>query len=160
MNDPGGLGWLTDRIQVADTVVGAANALDAKDWSRLRGYLTDDLDVDYSDFRGEAPARMSADEYVATRRRGLDGLRTLHISTNHAVEIDGDRARCVSAYRIYRVDPAGEEGKDRLDTAGMYEHGLLRTPGGWRICRIRQTVVVRAGNASVHGAFRRPRPRV
>lgn len=147
---------LVDRADVVDTIVGAANAFDAKDWARLRACLAAELDVDYSDFRGEPPRRISADEYVAARQRTLAGLRTLHISTNHAVQVEGDRARCVSAYRIYRVDPAGAEGQNRLDTAGAYEHGLVRSPAGWRICRIKQTVVVNTGNARVHGAFRAP----
>jgi hypothetical protein len=149
---------LLDRTRIIDVIVGAANAMDAQDWRRLRACLADEIDTDYRDFRGEPPARVRADDYVAARRRGLAGLRTVHISTNHAVEIEGDRARCVSAYRIYRVDPAAPADQDRLDTAGHYEHGLVRAPGGWRISRIVQTVVVRAGHAAVHGAFRRAAP--
>lgn len=154
MSLPAELAALVDRARVVDTVVGAANAIDARDWARLRSLLADALDVDYREFRGEPPARVSADEYVAARRRGLAGLRTLHISTNHAVEIEGDRARCVSAYRIYRIDPGRPAGENRLDTAGRYTHELERGRTGWRICGISQTVVIRAGNEAVHGALR------
>ena len=70
---------------------------------------------------------MSADAYVEARRNGLRGLKTLHISTNHQIEIDGDRARCRSAYRIHRVDPARAPGEDRLDAAGHYEHDLVQS---------------------------------
>lgn len=145
---------LLDRVAITDAVVGSANALDTQDWDRLRAYLADELRTDYSEFRGEAPAIVSADSYVEARRKGISGLRTLHISTNHQVEIDGDRAKCRSAYRIYRIDPARAPGENRLDTAGHYEHDLVRAPLGWRICGIKQTVVLREGASHVHGAFR------
>ncbi len=146
--------YLLDRTAITDTIVGAANAFDTQDWDRLRGFLADELRTDYSDFRGEAPSSVSADAYVEARRNGLRGLKTLHISTNHQIEIDGDRVRCRSAYRIYRVDPARAQGENRLDTAGHYEHDLVRAAPGWRICGIKQTVVLREGASEVHGAFR------
>ncbi|HJW08599.1 MAG TPA: nuclear transport factor 2 family protein [Holophagaceae bacterium] len=145
---------LLDRAAITDAIVGAADAFDAQDWERLRSYLLDEIRTDYSDFRGEAPARVRADAYVAARRQGLSGLKTLHVSTNHQICIDGDTAWCRSAYRIYRVDPSRPSGEDRLDTAGHYEHGLQRTSAGWRIASIRQTVLFRVGPADIHGAFR------
>lgn len=154
METPPQLQLLLDRAAITDTVVGAANAFDTQEWARLRACLTDDLHTDYSDFRGEAPATVTADSYVEARRSGLRGLKTLHISTNHQIEIDGDRAHCRSAYRIYRVDPTRAQGENRLDTAGHYEHDLVRTPSGWRISGIKQTVVLLEGAATVHGAFR------
>lgn len=149
---------LADRAAVVDTVIAFANAFDAQDWQTLRRCLADEVHTDYSQFRGEAPAVVSADAYVAARQQGLAGLRTLHISTNHQVQIDGDRAECGSAYRIYRVDPQGRAGENRLDTAGRYEHALVRTAAGWRICAIRQTVVLQTGNPAIHGALRRGAP--
>jgi hypothetical protein len=149
------LQWLVDRAAVIDTVVAFANAFDAQDWGRLRGLLADEVFTDYSQFRGDAPARVTAEAYVAARRTALTGLRTLHLSTNHAVTVNGDRAECVSTYRIYRLDPNGTPGADRFDTAGTYEHALVRNGEGWRICAVRQTVVVQEGNPAVHGAFRR-----
>jgi hypothetical protein len=155
MEAPAQLQLLLDRAAITDTIVGAANAFDTQDWAALRACLTDDLRTDYSDFRGEAPATVSADSYVEARRSGLRGLKTLHLSTNHQIEIDGDRAHCRSAYRIYRVDPTRAPGENRPDTSGHYEHELVRTASGWRICSIRQTVVFREGSLDVHGAFRR-----
>ena len=151
---PSQLQALLDRAAIADTIVGAANAFDTQDWERLRTCLADELRTDYSEFRGEPPSTVSADSYVEARRNGLLGLKTLHISTNHQIEIDGDSAKCRSAYRIYRIDPARAPGENRLDTAGHYEHELVRVPDGWRICSIKQTVVLREGASGVHGAFR------
>lgn len=145
---------LLDRAAITDTIVEAANAFDTQDWDGLRALLADELRTDYSEFRGEPPSTVSADAYVEARRSGLRCLKTLHISTNHQIRIEGDSAKCRSAYRIYRIDPARPQGENRLDTAGHYEHDLVRAPGGWRICSIKQTVVLREGASGVHGAFR------
>jgi hypothetical protein len=148
---------LLDRAAIVDTIVAIANAFDRKDWPRLRGCLASELEVDYSDFRGEPPARVSAHAYVAGRESGLAGLATLHISTNHEVEIQGDTATCRSAYRIYRIDPAVAAKSGRLDTAGHYEHRLARVGERWLVTAIRQTVVMLQGNRAVHRALR-PEP--
>lgn len=147
--------WLLDRTEIIERVVQFANAFDTKDWRTLRACLTERIETDYSQFRGEAPFTLDAEAYVLARQEGLAGLRTLHISTNHDVRIAGDTAVCRSAYRIYRLDPSRNPGENRFDTGGNYEHGLIRTADGWRINRIRQTVVVQEGNAQVHGAFRK-----
>ena len=154
MNCDTPLKQLLDKIAIVEVVVGIASAFDSRNWDRLQSLLADELDVDYTEFRGEPPKRITADAYIKSRREGLEGLRTLHLSTNHEVRISGDRATCLSAYRIYRVNPARRPGENRLDTAGRYEHGLIRKEGAWKVVRIRQTVVVRRGNAQVHGAFR------
>lgn len=143
-----------ERTAIVDVVVGFANAFDQQDWPRLESYLAPLLWTDYSEFRGEPPGEITAAEYVAARRRGLAGLRTVHLSSNHEVRIDGDAATCRSAYAIWRVDPQKPEGENTLHTVGHYEHGLVRGADGWRIQRIRQTVVARTGPAAVHGALR------
>jgi hypothetical protein len=113
--------------------------------------LADELDVDYSEFRGEPPRRVGADEYVEARRSALRGLRTLHVSTNHEVRVTGDQATCHSAYHIQRVDPVSG---GRLESWGTYRHRLVRDADCWRVTGIVQRVVRIDGDRSVHGAFR------
>ena len=146
--------WLIERTKIIEIIVRFANARDEKDWQRLRTCLADEIDIDYSAFRGEAPKRITAEEYVQQRIDGLAGLLTLHISTNHEVTILLNGAQCKSAYRIYRLDPAREPGQARLDTAGKYTHHLIKANGQWRINAIQQTVVIISGNPEVHGALR------
>jgi len=141
---------LLDRDAVRDLVVRFANAFDLKDWSALRACLAAEIFVDYSAFRGEPPATVTADSYVAARASALSALKTQHLSTNHQVTLAGDRAECFSAFVIHRIAPASG---DFLDTAGHYWHGCARTPDGWRIDRIRQTVLWTRGNPAIHGAF-------
>ena len=152
MRDEARLNDLVDRTAIIETIVGLANALDAQDWARVRSLLADELEVDYSAFRGEAAKRVTADGYVAERRTGLAGLRTLHISTNHEVAIDGDVGTCVSAYQIVRVEASSG---GRLETWGTYRHQLAREGRGWRVTGIVQTVTHLEGDRSIHGAFRK-----
>ncbi len=142
---------LIDRAAIIDAIVGLANAMDAQDWARVRAVLADELDIDYSEFRGEPPSRVTADSYVASRIEGLRGLRTLHTSTNHEVRVDGDEGTCLSAYHILRVDRATG---GRLDTWGTYRHRLVRTANGWRVVEIVQKVVCLEGERTIHGALR------
>ena len=144
---------LLDRDAVRDLVVRFANAFDLRDWDALRACLAAEIFVDYSAFRGEPPATVTADSYVAARASALSALKTQHLSTNHQVTLAGDRAECFSAFLIHRIAPANG---DFLDTAGHYWHGCARTPDGWRIDRIRQTVLWTRGTPEIHGAFRAP----
>lgn len=145
---------LLDRDAVRDLVLRFANAFDLQDWGALRSCLMPEIFVDYSAFRKEPPGRVAADAYVAARALALAGLRTQHLSTNHQVTLAGDRAECLSAFLIHRVAPGMPAGTDAFDTAGHYWHGCVRTPEGWRIDRIRQTVLWTRGNPEIHGAFR------
>jgi hypothetical protein len=146
---------IVERAAVINAIVGFANAIDAKDWDKLRSHLADEIDIDYSDFRGETPRRITAEEYIKQRVEGLAGLLTLHVSTNHEVTIHHNTAKCQSAYQIYRIDPSRQAGENRLDTAGNYFHSLIQTTDGhWLIDGIKQTVVIVSGNPQVHGALR------
>ena len=91
------------------------------------------------------------------RRRALEGLKTHHMSTNHLVTLDGDRATCVSAMLIHRLDPR-RESDNTFDTLAYYTHGLIRTTQGWRIARVQQRVAWNRGNPAVHPGARPARP--
>jgi hypothetical protein len=144
---------LLDRDAVRDLVVRFANAFDLQDWNALRACLAAEIFVDYSAFRGEPPRTVTAEDYVESRASALAALKTQHLSTNHQVTLEGDRAECFSAFLIHRIAPASG---DFLDTAGNYWHGCSRTPDGWRIDRIRQTVLWTRGTPEIHGALRTP----
>lgn len=79
--------WVIERSRIIDVIVGFANTMDAKDWQKLKGYLANEVDIDYSEFRGQPHSQITAQEYVQQRIKGLTGLKTLHISTNHEVTV-------------------------------------------------------------------------
>jgi 3-phenylpropionate/cinnamic acid dioxygenase small subunit len=138
-----------DRQDVVDTIVRYASALDAKDWAAARSCFTDEIEADYADLRGSGPERLAAQAFVDLRRRALEGLKTHHMSTNHLVTLDGDRASCVSAMLIHRLDPR-RRSDNTFDTLAHYTHDLVRTARGWRIARVQQRVAWNRGNPAVH----------
>lgn len=148
--------WVIERNKIVDVIVGIANSMDAKNWPKLKRYLVDEINIDYSEFRGEPPQKITAEAYVQQRIEGLTGLKTLHVSTNHEVAVNKNYAQCRSAYRIYRFDPDCELGQDRLDTAGNYDHQLIQVEGEWRVTAIKQTVVMMTGDRRVHRGLRNP----
>jgi 3-phenylpropionate/cinnamic acid dioxygenase small subunit len=152
MVDEQSLSALNDRTAVSAIVIEFARSLDGKDWERCRRCFADEIETDYSDLRGESPSRVKADEFVAKRRAALESLRTLHLSTNHAVTVDGDRATCVSDAVIHRFRPDDGE---RFDTYCTYTHSLIRTEAGWKIAKVKQTVHWNTGNPDIHSGARR-----
>jgi hypothetical protein len=153
MTDERSLSVLHDRAAIIDVVLSLARALDVKDWAACRRCFTDEIETDYSDLRGERPSTMTAERFVESRRSALERLTTLHLSANHLVTVEGDRATCVSAAVIHRLRP--EDG-ERFDTYCAYTHGLVRAGGGWKIGTIKQTVYWNTGNPDVHAGARRP----
>ncbi|HEU4368606.1 MAG TPA: nuclear transport factor 2 family protein [Methylomirabilota bacterium] len=153
MTEPHALQGLVDRQAVVDTIVRYAQALDAKDWTAARACFADELETDYGDLRGTGPARVRADAFVEQRRAALERLQTHHLSTNHLVALDGDRATCASATLIHRLDPA-RASDNTFDTLAHYTHTLARTPQGWRITGVKQTVAWSRGNSAIHAGAR------
>jgi 3-phenylpropionate/cinnamic acid dioxygenase small subunit len=148
---------LLDRQAIVDMVVGYARALDAKDWAAARACFADEVETDYGDLRGSGPGRASAHAFVELRRQALERLKTHHLSTNHLVTLDGDVATCESATLIHRLDPS-RASDNTFDTLAHYTHTLARTPHGWRITRVRQSVAWNRGNAAVHAGARLDAP--
>lgn len=149
--DDRSLNLLVDRAAVIEVVLSLAQTLDRKDWAACRRCLMDEIETDYSDLRGEPPSSVTADDFVALRRTALERLKTLHLSANHLVTLEGDRATCVSAAVIYRFRP---EDSERFDTYCAYTHTLARTASGWKISKVKQTVHWNAGNPDVHTGAR------
>ena len=152
MADERSLSDLRDRVTVTEVVLQFARSLDVKDWKACRRCFMDEIETDYSDLRGEPPAQVTADDFVAKRRAALEHLKTLHLSTSHLVTVEGDRATCVSAAVIHRLRTGDGE---RFDTYASYAHTLVRTAAGWRIAKVKQTVHWNTGNPDVHTGAKR-----
>jgi hypothetical protein len=71
MADEPSLTVLADRAAVSDLLLEFARALDSKEWTICRRCLLDEIETDYSDLRGEPPARVNAEDFVAKRRMAL-----------------------------------------------------------------------------------------
>jgi hypothetical protein len=145
---------LVDQAEIRETIIRFAASLDLKDWPQCRSCFADEVDIDYSDLRGDAPSVLAADEFVAQRRKALGHLKTQHLSTNHLITIQGDHATCVSSMAIYRRRSSNVE-DGTFDTHCYYTHELVRTPQGWKICKVRQKVLWNEGDATIHAGVPR-----
>jgi hypothetical protein len=140
---------LLDRQAVSDVVIRYATGVDMRDWSAFRSCFCDEVEIDFSSWSG-APARtLPADDWVTGVRAGLSGFdATQHISANRSIEIEGDRASCVSYVQANHVlQSDGEGGSFRI--GGYYTNHLVRTDAGWKIRSCRLTVTWTQGDRGV-----------
>lgn len=144
---------LQGRAAIRDTILRFAVSLDVKDWHLCRSCFTEEVFADYSALRGDPPTTLTADAFVALRRKALEGLATHHVSTNHLITVAGDEATCLSSMVIYRRLPP-VQGETTFDTHCLYEHTLVRTPENWKISKVKQTVLWNTGNPSIHAGVR------
>ena len=69
---------------------------------------------------------------------------THHLSTNHAIHIDADRAKTRSYVQaVHLTDP--DDNTQHHDVGGWYDNELVRTPDGWRFTRVELSFVWTAG---------------
>jgi hypothetical protein len=137
-----------DRAAIIDVVTRFAVSLDHRDWAGLRACLADEVELDYPDSVGVAT--VAGDDLVATARRFFGRLdATQHVSANHQVAIDGDRASCTSTLLAQHF-LAGCDGGETQRQVGYYVNDLARgADGGWRIARSAQRVSWSDGNPAV-----------
>ena len=105
--------------------------VDTQTWDLFDLAFTDDVHVD---FGGPAVWNdlASFKEAFAFIHDPFDS--TQHVTTNHQVVIDGDRASCLS-YVVGRFIRTVPEGGNMFESGGWYDDQLVRTSKGWRISR-------------------------
>ncbi len=118
-----------DAEAVRRVVDGIDDAVDRKHWAACRALFADDL---VGAWRANLPA----------------GKPSFHLRTNHAVEVEGDRATCVSKGHALNLLPR-PGGSGEWEVFGWYTHTLVRTPDGWRCTGIALEVVHARGNEAV-----------
>ena len=104
---------------IRKTLARFASSFDQKDWTLLESVLTDELTVDYSDLRGDPPAKIAAGEYVEARRQALEPLSTRHVISNLEITIEGRRAAVTASSVIFR-----RRGSAFFNTHATYQFGL------------------------------------
>jgi hypothetical protein len=92
------------------------------------------------------PASVAADDLVGMLRQMQAGYKaTQHLLGNHDVRVQGDAATC-TAYVVATHYLPGAAGGDAWSLGGLYDLGLVRSAGAWRISRMKLTVLWVAGN--------------
>jgi len=138
--------WLVDRAAISDLLVDFARALDDRDWAGYAANYTDDgvlvimgrtVHVGRDGLAENTSANLS--RYAGTH----------HLSTNHAITIDGDtattRSYLVAAHVLEGGDP-----RRHADGAGWYRCTLRRTPDGWRFARVELEIRYLSGEPLLH----------
>ncbi len=104
-------------------------AVDTRRWDLLDRVFTEDA---HTDFGGAARWNdlISLKRDFETIHRSFEA--TLHVTTNHQIVVNGDRANCLSYVhgRFIRQVP---EGGSMFESVGWYDDFLVHGPAGWRI---------------------------
>ncbi|WP_046732075.1 nuclear transport factor 2 family protein [Streptomyces humi] len=140
------LQWLVDRAAISDLLVDFARALDDKDWQGYAADYTEDgvlaigPGITHTGRDGMA-------EFVAASLGRYAG--THHLSTNHAITVDGDsattRSYLVAAHVLDADDPYRH-----ADGAGWYRCELRRTADGWRFTHVTLEIRYLSGEPLIH----------
>ncbi|GAB7046401.1 nuclear transport factor 2 family protein [Catenuloplanes indicus] len=134
---------MDDRAALVELMGRYADIADLKDFTDLPGrVLADPVALDFSSVAGIPPMTVPLGDYTAVLRASFATFTaTHHAITGHVIEVDGDRATIhahVRAEHWLPPETAGD-GPDRWLVAGFYDNEAIRTPGGWRLTRVRLT---------------------
>jgi SnoaL-like domain len=88
-------------------------------------------------------------EEVAAAHRMVMGRwdRTLHFSTNHRVELNGEHAHLTARLMAVHVHP-GENPPEALIAANLLDADAIRTSQGWRFGRFAPRTIWRSGQSA------------
>ncbi|MFV8816709.1 nuclear transport factor 2 family protein [Haliea sp. E17] len=124
-----------DRMGVVHTTNLYATAVDTLQWALFDQVFTPDISIDFGGgavWSGLEPLR---EAFAAIH---APFTATQHITTNHTVTIEGDRAHCFS-YVLGRFIRDVGEGGNMFESGGWYDDTLVRDGQNWliarRICR-------------------------
>jgi uncharacterized protein (TIGR02246 family) len=140
------LQWLVDRAAISDLLIDFARALDDRDWE---GYAANYAPEGELGFDGHV-VHAGRDGLAEFARGGLGRYAgTHHVSSNHAIAVDGDRATTRSYLIATHILDAAEPGR-HADGAGWYRCELRRTDEGWRFTRVMLEVTHVSGEPIAH----------
>lgn len=140
------LQWLVDRASISDLLVEFARTLDDRDWAANTALYVPDGVFSV----GQVFALSGHDELMRTgTEQGLGQYHgTWHLSSNHAIEIDGDTARTRSY--LLAIHLLGPDTFRHADGAGWYDCTLRRTADGWRFVTVNIREIWNAGEPLPH----------
>ncbi len=124
-----------DRMGVLHTINLYATAVDTLEWSLFDQVFTPDVSIDFGGgaaWSGLEPLR----EAFAAIHAPFSA--TQHVTTNHTIQVEGERAHCLSFVHGRFIRDVGEGG-NLFESGGWYDDVLLRVGDEWliseRVCR-------------------------
>jgi DNA-binding MurR/RpiR family transcriptional regulator len=136
---------MAERDGIENAINRFMNSFDLKDWSVMKALLLDEIQIDYSDLRGDPPATAFATDYVKARRDALEHLSTHHLMSNFEITVQSSEAVARASCVIFRTD-----GTTPFHSHAFYTFRLKRVDDGWRIAGIKQTIFWNEGRAAIH----------
>ena len=137
-----------DRTAISDLVIQYARSLDSQNWQLCRSCFTDEIEMDYYEYTGKPATKFRADEFIAFNSYALSDLKTQHLSTNHQITLDGDKATCVSNM-VALHHRSNNRGENFFNMHGYYTMNLVRTVNDWKIQKIKQSLHWCEGNPTL-----------
>lgn len=129
--------WLVDRTRISERLFAFARALDSRDWDVYVDGYADGGELDLPDPMGSGRIvvpRAGLREFV----QGLGRYgATHHLSANHQIEIDGDRATSRSYLQAVHVRQRPD---DHWTGGGWYDCEYVRTAAGWKFTKVRLSI--------------------
>jgi ketosteroid isomerase-like protein len=123
--------WLVDRAAISDLLVEYARCVDRRDWPSFAALYTPGGVLEVAGTRREGTEAIERAAELL-----VDYANTHHVTTNHAIHIDGDSARA-TAYCIASHVPDAVKPADHADAGVIYHCTLARVSDGWRFTCVR-----------------------
>ena len=134
---------LEDRAELIELLSRYADIADLKEYAGLPGLVfTDPITLDFESVTGLPPAPVPLGHYIEILRASFaPWAATHHVISGHVIAVDGDHATVHAHVRAEHWLPpelAGD-GPRRWLVVGFYDNEAVRTPGGWRLSRVKLT---------------------
>lgn len=140
--------YLMDRAAISDTLIAFARAIDCRDWDGYANLFAEDgeLELPFKKPDGTSAGhagRAGLADYVSGDLGRF--VATHHLSANHQITLNGDRATTVSYCQcIHRHD---DDPHNVWELGGWYHCALLREADGrWRFAHVRLESVWERGS--------------
>src|SRR5579862_2869428 len=103
-----------DRFAIQDLLFRFMRSFDAKDWVGMQACLSEQVDCDYSSFRGGPPSKTTRSEYAKQREIALEHLRTQHDLSNIVLTPLGMMVEVRCNYAIRRFHPDFDGSREKF----------------------------------------------
>ena len=125
---------ISDRIEISDLLTRYTRAVDTGTWDLLDDVFTEDAHIDYTATGGIADEFPKVKAWLAEVLPMFSSRQ--HVLGQSEVSVEGDRAE-VTAYFLNPMVLTQDDGTQQVwEFGGYYRHRLVRTPEGWRSCRL------------------------
>ena len=135
-----------DRFAIIATLDRYAECLDQRDWPGLADVFTQDVEIDWVEWKQKGLA-----ESTGSIRSYLDGCGpSQHLLGNYRIELDGDSAQSKHYCRVMHMGKGDQKGKT-YESWIEYQDELVRTEVGWRSRRRTCVAIMEQGDRAVLG---------